>query len=132
MLRLLCQVCGNPADRDDDGVLWLARDWRGDWPGWPNGMGENEPPICVPCVRLSLRLCPALRRGAVAFRARRFPVAGVRGARYAAGPRFVGDVTVTFDDPAIRWVRAANVVRKLDDCTILALDKISERTPCPS
>ncbi|OLF11260.1 hypothetical protein BLA60_14555 [Actinophytocola xinjiangensis] len=124
MSRLLCQVCGGSADHDDNGVLWLARDWRDDWPDWPNGMGENEPPVCLPCVRLSMRLCPALRRGAVAFRARRFPVAGIRGAQYAAGPRFVGDVTVALDDPTIPWIRAANLVRRVSDCTILDLDEI--------
>jgi hypothetical protein len=26
MRRLLCQVCAGPADRTDDGVLWLMRD----------------------------------------------------------------------------------------------------------
>lgn len=85
MRRLLCQVCGGPADRTEDGVLWLGRDHRDDWPGWPNRIAETEPPICVPCVRLSLRLCPALRRGAVAFRARQYPIVGVRGGLYAGG-----------------------------------------------
>jgi hypothetical protein len=132
MLRLLCQVCAGPADRTSEGVLWLARDWREDWPSWPNGMAETEPPVCVPCVRLSMRMCPALRKGAVVFRARRFPVAGVRGGRYAAGPRFIGDVTVAYDDPAIRWVRATNLVRQLQDCTIADLDEISGPASCRS
>src|SRR3989442_68826 len=35
MRRLLCQVCGGPADRTQDGVLWLLPDHREDWPGWP-------------------------------------------------------------------------------------------------
>jgi len=72
MRRLLCQVCAGPADRTKDGVLWLLVDWRHDWPDWPNRMGVIEPPICVPCARLSVRVCPTLRRrGAVAVRARR-------------------------------------------------------------
>jgi hypothetical protein len=68
MLRLLCQVCAGPADQSADGVLWLLKDHRGDWPSWPHGMGVTEPPICAPCVTTSSRLCPALRRGAVAVR----------------------------------------------------------------
>lgn len=96
MRKLLCQVCARPADQNDDGVLWLLRDYRDDWPAWPEGMGCTEPPVCVPCVALSRRLCPALRRGAAAIRVREFEVAGVRGALYRRGtfaPVAVGDVT---------------------------------------
>ena len=63
MLRLLCQVCAGPADRTDDGVLWLLQDHRDDWPSWPDGMGVTEPPICLPCVRTSVRLCPSAEEG---------------------------------------------------------------------
>jgi hypothetical protein len=35
---------------------------------------------CAWSVRLSVRLCPALRRGAAAVRVREYPVVGVRGA----------------------------------------------------
>lgn len=45
MQRLLCNVCAQPADRSDDGVLWLLRDFRDDWPNWPQGMGAVEPPV---------------------------------------------------------------------------------------
>jgi hypothetical protein len=60
--RPLCQVCGGPADQTDDGGLWLLPDHREDWTGWPEGMANVEPPVCLPCVRLSLRLCPKLRK----------------------------------------------------------------------
>ncbi|MGQ0841769.1 hypothetical protein [Actinokineospora sp.] len=53
MRKLLCQVCAGPADLADDGVLWLLNDHRDDWPGWPNGMGVTEPPICLPCLRIA-------------------------------------------------------------------------------
>ena len=121
MRRLLCQVCGGPADRTDDGVLWLLQDHRHDWPGWPEAMGVTEPPICVDCVRLSIRLCPALRKGAVTIRVRQFPVAAVRGCLYSrdADPVAIGDVTMPFTNPAIRRVRAVNLVRHLTDCTIV-------------
>lgn len=126
MRRLLCQVCGGPADRTEGGVLWLIRDYRDDWPGWPNRMGENEPPVCLPCVRLSVRVCPALRKGAVLVRAGRYEVAGVHGGLYTGGrtPLPVGPATVSFEDPAIRWVRAVSLVRELLDCTLIELDEL--------
>lgn len=125
MRRLLCQVCSGPADHDDAGVLWLLREHRDDWPGWPNRMGVTEPPTCRTCVGLSVRVCPALRHGAIAVRARSFSVAGVNGVlhRLRGGvPVAVDQVMVEFDDPSIRWVRAAHLVRRLDDCTIVAVE----------
>lgn len=125
MLRLLCQVCGGPADQTEQGVLWLIRDFRDDWPGWPNKMGVTEPPICLPCVRTSLDRCPALHKGAVTIRARRYPVAAARGALHA-GPEltYAESATVALDDPKIRWLRAISLVRELNDCTIVSLGKI--------
>jgi hypothetical protein len=123
MQRLLCQVCAGPANQTEDGVLWLLKDHREDWPSWPNGMGVTEPPICLSCVEVSLRLCPALRKGAAVVRAGSFVVAGVHGTLYRGGHRLVtvGAATVAFEDPAIRWVRAVSLVRELQDCTVLPL-----------
>jgi hypothetical protein len=129
MRRLLCQVCGEPADQSEDGVLWLLPDYRGDWPGWPNRMGQVEPPICRPCVDLSLRLCPKLRRGAAVVRAREYPIAGVRGVRYEPGPTapvMVEPVVVSFEDHAIRWIRAVGLVRELLGCTLLSPEELAE------
>lgn len=127
MQRLLCQVCAGPADQTDDGVLWLLKDHREDWPSWPDGMGVTEPPVCVPCVQASLRLCPALRNGAVVVRAGSFVVAGVHGMLYRGGTKLaqVGRTTVAFDDPAIRWVRAACLVRELRDCALIPLTDLA-------
>lgn len=119
MRRLLCQVCGRPADRNELGVLWLLRDHRGDWDGWPEGMANTYPPVCLPCARRSVEVCPALRRGYVAVRARRFPMTGVYGLRYRPGDLVsVGDVVVGYDDPVIRWTRATQQVRPLFECTL--------------
>lgn len=126
MRRLLCQVCAGPADRTDDGVLWLLQDHRDDWPDWPNRMGVTEPPVCVPCVRTSVRLCPALRRGAVAVRARSYPLDGVHGALYRPGspPVMVGTASVSLDNPAVRWMRAVSLARELHGCTFVPLDEL--------
>jgi len=128
MRRLLCNVCAKPADRTEDGVLWLLRDYRDDWSGWPENMGAIEPPVCLPCVRLSSRMCPALRKGAVAVRVRQAPIAGVRGALYRSGfgpvPEAVDEVTVAYEDPRVPWVRAINLVRELHGCTLVEVDEL--------
>ncbi|WP_460404121.1 hypothetical protein [Actinophytocola sediminis] len=125
MLRLLCQVCARPADRNEDGVLWLLKDHRTDWSGWPNNMTVTEPPVCAPCVGVASKLCPALRRGAVTIRARTYPIHGVNAQLYKTsptGPAHARQDIVGYDDPTIRWARATDLVRRLDDCTILDPD----------
>lgn len=121
MQRLLCQVCAGPADTTDDGVLWLLKDHREDWPSWPNGMGVTEPPICVPCIQISIRLCPALRKGAAMVRAGSFVLAGAYGMLYKVHHKLVavGPTTIPFEDPTIRWLRAINLVRELQDCAVV-------------
>lgn len=128
MRRLLCQVCGGPADQNEDGVLWLLRDYREDWLNWPENMANTYPPVCMTCATLSTRVCPLLRRGYVAVRARRSPVSAVRGIRYQPdGPvlRAVED-TVPLGDSAIRWTVAVQLVRSLNDCTIVNLEPSDE------
>nr|CEL15302.1 conserved hypothetical protein [Kibdelosporangium sp. MJ126-NF4]CTQ95656.1 Phage protein [Kibdelosporangium sp. MJ126-NF4] len=127
MRRLLCQVCGQSADRTPDGILWLLPDFREDWPGWPDAMANAEPPICVRCVEVSARLCPKLRKGAAVIRVRDCPVVGVRGSLYAQGkdgPVLAGREVVAFDDPRIRWVQAFSLVRQLRGCTLIQLEAI--------
>ncbi len=124
MGRLLCQVCAGPADRTEDGVLWLLKDHRDDWVGWPNRMAVSEPPICV---RLSVRVCPALRRGAVVVRAGSYPIAGVIGMEYRCeGDRTVavGRTMVEYGDPMARWVLAEHLLRRLGNCALIEVDTL--------
>ncbi len=137
MTRLLCQVCGEPATRDaEGGVLWLWKDHRSDWPEWPEGMWVTEPPVCRPCVGLAVRLCPALRAGAVAMWVREFPVAGVFGTCYRRGPGGLvsGQVAnIGYDSPFIGWVQADHLIRQLWECTLVDLDELVEAggvSPC--
>jgi hypothetical protein len=136
MIHLLCQVCGEPADRDaDGGVLWLRKDHRTDWPDWPEGMRMPEPPVCRPCVGQAVRLCPALRHGAVAVRVREFPIIGVWGTFFRRGPRGPVPVKVTnvnYADPLIGWVQANHLIREVRDCTLIDLDELAEVGSCPS
>jgi hypothetical protein len=127
MQRLLCQVCAGPADCNEDGVLWVLKDHRDDWPSWPNRMGVTEPPVCAPCARIASNLCPALRRGAAVIRVGSCPVIGVRGMLYRRGggtPVAVGPTTVSFGDPMASWVRAANLIRELGDCTLISFEEL--------
>ena len=126
MELLLCQVCGGPADRNDDGVLWLQRDCRDDWPQWPNGMASVETPTCLPCVPVARSMCPALQRGAVTVRVRDCLVAGVRGVFYqrsVLAPAATKAANFTYDDPAVRRVLASALIRELRGCVIVPLDE---------
>ncbi|MFF7632811.1 hypothetical protein ACFZB9_06610 [Kitasatospora sp. NPDC008050] len=120
MRLLLCQVCGGPADRTEEGVLWLLRDDRGDWPGWPEGMAATHPPVCLPCAGPAVRMCPHLRAGCVAVRVRECQELGVHGRLYRPGR--AGEVTVAVDEPRARWVVAGQLARVLRDCAVLAPD----------
>jgi hypothetical protein len=128
MQNLLCQVCAGPADQDDLGTLWLLPDYDGyheDWPGWPDRMATPEPPVCLSCAHIAVRVCPALRKGHVAIRVRRPVLSGVRGALYLRGPlvlRPADEGMVAYEDPAIRWTCAAHLVRELFGCTVVSLE----------
>jgi hypothetical protein len=80
MAELLCQVCAQPADQTAQGTLWLlpAESMT------PRRGATRHPPICLPCARISVRACPALRSGFVLVSARS-RVYGVSGLLYAPG-----------------------------------------------
>jgi hypothetical protein len=124
MRLLLCQVCGQPADRDADGVLWLLPDYYRHHDG-PENYDITEPPICLSCAPIATRLCPDLRNGYLAVRVRDAPVCGVRGLVYRAGhpaPVLIRDELVRIGGPSIRWTVAETLVRKLRGCTFVDLD----------
>ncbi|MEU8625460.1 hypothetical protein [Streptomyces sp. NPDC048669] len=125
MRRLLCQVCGRPADRNEQGVLWLMSDYRDDWEDWPEGMVTPHPPVCLPCAAISTQSCPHLRKQFAAVRVKEPEITGVYGARYdprnfVLGP--VDDATMNYGDPGIYWVIASQLVMGLYGCTLVDLD----------
>lgn len=125
MRKLLCQVCAEPANRTEEGVLWLLSDAREDWPDWPENMAATHPPVCLPCAEKSRRLCPSLRPGNVAVRVRSPQVEGVFGIRYAPGfPEAVAVAAeiVPYDDARVRWILASQLVTGLHDCTFVDLE----------
>lgn len=129
MRELLCQVCAGLPGRTRDGVLWLMRDHREDWPCWPEGIASVEPPVCAACVPIAMRRCPALQRGAVAVRAREFPIAGVRGTLYRPGmfgPVAVEAAQLAHGDPLTCWLVAAALIRELRECSFIPFDELCD------
>jgi hypothetical protein len=130
MQRLLCQVCAQPADRTEHGELWLVPDTEiGRSADWPDGMATIHPPLCRPCARVSVRMCPALRPRFVAIRARS-RVCGVSGVVFGPGQRFPrpldddDDEIIQFGDPTIRWVQAT-LARNLYQCALIDPNELS-------
>jgi hypothetical protein len=122
MTRLLCQVCGQPADRNADGMLWLVGEDPRRQDTWPVPLLTMHPPVCAGCAARSVGTCPHLRRQSAALRVRAFDLAGVRGALYVPGlPSPVGVAGVAFDDRRIRWVRAGQLIVHLRDFSITSL-----------
>jgi hypothetical protein len=125
MRRLLCQVCASPADHTDAGTLWiLPEDGTFDWSEWPKRVLTTHAPVCVRCARISVKVCPAVKRGHQVVRAHS-TVIGISGEQYEPDfpfPRLVGEnVLAKFGEPVIRWVKANYLVRELHDCKLVTL-----------
>lgn len=115
---LLCQICGGPADRDPDGTLWLIDADPGDLRY--DGELTTHPPVCLPCAHRSVRACPHLRPAWVALRVRSATPYGVNGTLYRPGnptPAMVTATDIRLDDPILPWVRASQLIMRLNDFT---------------
>jgi hypothetical protein len=124
MRRLLCQCCGGPADRNDQGVLWLIGE-AADRP-WSGQESTAQPPVCLPCAKVASRLCTHLRGNSLTLRVRQAPIAGVQGTLYAPtrqGIIRVEDTSLAYDSPAVRMLVARQLFRNLLDCTVVDLDE---------
>jgi hypothetical protein len=124
MRRLLCQVCGDRAHQNREGVLWVIGEDAANPGSWPGELTTAHPPLCEPCAARSLRMCPHLRRRSVALRVREHAPAGVRGALYRPGvPRPTARTVagVAYDDPRIRWTRAGQLVVRLVSYSVVDL-----------
>ncbi|MGW1373004.1 hypothetical protein ACWD6P_01830 [Streptomyces sp. NPDC002446] len=146
MAGLRCQVCNQPVTTTDDSYTWLvdlreAADltrFRQDW------VTTSYPPICAPCLVLSTRRCPALRRGFAILKVRSVSPFGVRGMRFRPAWRGVRPADdgvarhISYRDPATAGVLATQVVVKLhgvrlfDWSVVSADDPAGARSTAPS
>lgn len=123
MATLRCQVCGGPADRNRNGVLWLIDAQAGELV--PGAEDTAHPPVCRTCARRSTHACPHLRGRYVAVRVTSFAPYGVRGALYCAGrdkPYVFDAATVPLGDPRLPWIRASQLLMTLQEFTVVDLD----------
>jgi hypothetical protein len=123
MRQLLCQVCGRPADRTEQGILWLMGEPERAWSGKDS---TGQPPVCLRCAGPASRVCPHLRRGLLAMRVRHAPIVGVWGLLHRAGrhgPVGVGAAALGYDDPRVRMLQARQLMRDLRDCTVVDLEE---------
>ena len=123
MTQLLCQVCGQRAHRNGEGILWLVCEDPGSPETWPDPLLISDPPVCTRCAPRAVRLCPSLRRQYTALRVSAYDLVGVRGFLYLPG--HTDPVGVAYDDPRIRWVKAGQLITRLRDFTITHLDTAS-------
>jgi hypothetical protein len=132
MRRLLCQVCGAPADRNERGWLWLLEDHR-DEPGWPEGEMTTHPPVCRPCAAQAARLCPHLQAGVVAVRVARPVIDAVYGQFYELGRPFFPVArergVALISDPAVQWMLGGQLAASLMDVTI---ERLPMEASCPA
>lgn len=127
MADLLCQVCAQPAGRTEQGTLWLLPFKS----GTPRRGTTSHPPICLPCARISVRACPALRAGFVLVSARS-RVYGVSGLLYAPGgtkPEIsiwdVPDLIIAHGSRLAPWVLALQLHRTLYGLRQLDWDEVT-------
>lgn len=122
MTGLRCQICGAPADRNNDGTLWLVDAATDELV--PHAEQTTHPPVCLPCAQLSVRACPHLRPRWTALRVVSHTFHGVEGVLYAPGnpgePELVAVDTGSFalTDPCVTWVRAHQLIAELQSFVV--------------
>lgn len=125
MLRVLCQVCGGPADETRAGVLWLLGRAEYQQDPWPAPIETMHPPVCLPCALQAIRLCPHLRDHYVALRAQLFDLTGVYGARYvptATGPTMIDAESHDIGTIETVWLQTGQYIMRLTDYQLVDLD----------
>jgi hypothetical protein len=122
MAGLRCRICGGPADRNADGILWLIdahpHDLR------PGEEHTAQPPVRRSCAHRSRHACPHLQAAQVALRVRHFRSAGVSGILYRPGqprPRVETATDLHFGDPRLPWFQASQLLLTLTDFTVVGL-----------
>ncbi|MFE7131937.1 hypothetical protein ACFVIM_13840 [Streptomyces sp. NPDC057638] len=119
----LCQVCGHPAGEDDQRrTLWLL-------PGTidPEHTTTAQPPVCPPCARHAVRVCPPLREAHTAVRVRDPLWVGYQADQYVIDstgkPVIVREnILVGLGSPVLPWSLCFQAAVELTGCTKVSLD----------
>lgn len=131
--KRLCQVCGGPADQNEQGWLWLLEDHRAEGErGWPEGEVTTHPPVCLACAPVAARLCPHLRDNVVAVRVGRVTLDGVYGQLYVPGvpsPVPARNEVALFTDRRARWMVGGQLAASLLDVTVVDLPELHAEIP---
>lgn len=124
MERLLCQVCAGPPERDErEGFLFVVPDGPRDRSAaredWAERALEATPPVCLADAVESATGCPRLGR-ATALWVRQPVLYGVSGFGYLLldGTLRRLKTPVSYEDPALAWVVAHQMVRRLQGVTV--------------
>ncbi|MEU9146556.1 hypothetical protein [Streptomyces sp. NPDC048349] len=132
MRYLLCQVCGQPAGRTAAGTLWVI-----DTPSYAAvaaegfDVGFRQPPVCLPCAQIAVRVCPELSKGYVALRVPEVRLVGVTGVLCAADPQphHPGEIrvldrsaTIAYTDPRLPWMLVGEIRAELVGATPVDLE----------
>lgn len=120
MVRRLCQVCGNAANFNEDGWLWLVthEDAARLRSGGEQRVRTANPPVCDRCSELAREMCPHLLKGNALVRANRITDWGVYGIK-ATPDGAVNGHTVAYDDPAVIEIVAGQQLVILDELTLI-------------
>lgn len=124
MEGLLCQVCTDGPERDErECYLFVVPDGPLDRSAQPAGWAERAleatPPVCLTDAVESAAGCPRLGR-ATALWVRRPVLYGVAGFRYRPldGTLRRLKKPVSYENPALAWVVAHQMVRRLEEVTV--------------
>ncbi|MFC8079861.1 hypothetical protein ACFUN8_30525 [Streptomyces sp. NPDC057307] len=127
MENMLCQVCGDPADRNKQG--WLFFDWRREDspPTWPEKSITSMPPLCAEHARVSAGQCPYLRGNEYAvLRVRKPHLYGVSGTIYRLTAdgwcATARDTLSPYSKPRHPGMLASRVHREL--CGVTVVDRL--------
>ncbi|WP_228078594.1 hypothetical protein [Streptomyces profundus] len=105
-------------------MLWLLGEDPDDPASWPEELLTSHPPVCLPCAVKAVRFCPHLARRYVALRVWQFSIVGVWAALYRPGfplPVAVDAAGVAYDDTRVRWLRASQLITRLETFTVVDL-----------
>ncbi|MFE7358027.1 hypothetical protein ACFU8Q_34070 [Streptomyces sp. NPDC057543] len=128
MTRLHCQICAGPT-RTPQGHPFLEPATKGrPQPG--DILRTAQPPVCLAHLRAAVEQCPHLQKGYTALMVRSAPLYGVIGTPYQwtrdGIVALAGDDTpIPYRTSELRWFLASQLVRCLQDFTVVDLDDLT-------